>query len=184
MSNVIKHLIHQLKQNSSYWRVMGKPESTNDPGIEHFLNMLSGINRWKGGVIPDIVGTVKLPQAVTLLPHHEHLVWGRLPANSPVSAGSGVRRCSKFPHTHKKNVMVGRAVATMSGDRWVPVKIINSSNKQITLRRNAKLADVFPCAALEDLDVDVPHSPAKDLQVHNQSMHNAHPPLSSALVML
>lgn len=89
-SNVIKHLIHHLKQNSSYWRVIEKPESMNDLGIEHFLNMLSGINRWKGSVIPDIIGTAKLTQAITLMPHHEHLVWGRLPANSPVSAGGAI----------------------------------------------------------------------------------------------
>lgn len=135
--------------------------------------MLSGINRWKGSVIPDIIGTAKLTQAVTLLPHHEHLVWGRLPANSPVSAGSAILIDAPSFHTHKKNITVGRAVVTMSGDRWVPVKIVKPSDKQITLRLNAKLADVFPCVALEDSDVNAPHSPQKDIQVHNESMPEA-----------
>ena len=150
-SNVIKHLIHHLKQTQSYWRVMNKPESTDDPAVKHFLNMLSGVNRWKGNVIPDIIGTVKFTQAVTLLPHHEHLVWGRLPVNAPVSEGSAVLVDAPRSQPHKKNLMVGRAVLTMSGDRWVPVKIINSSDKQVTLRRNAKVADVFPCVDFGEL---------------------------------
>ena len=31
--------------------------------------------------------------------------------------------------------------------------VVNPSDKAITLKRNCKLADVFPCLAVEDLDV-------------------------------
>ena len=172
-SNVIKHLICQLKQTPSYWRVMNKPESTDDSEVEHFLNMLSGVNRWKGKVIPDIIGTAKLTQAVTLLPRHEHLVWARLPVSAPVSEGSAVLVDAPRSQSHKKNIMVGRAVATMSGDRWVPVKIINPSDKPVTLRRNAKVADVFPCVALEDLEMSGVHTPRTNLQVHSQDIRVA-----------
>ena len=36
-------------------------------------------------------------------------------------------------------------------DRWVPVKLINPSSMAVTLRRNCKIADVFPCVAVEEL---------------------------------
>ena len=104
-TNVIKYLIGQLKQTPMYWRVVSKPETTNELEVEQFLNMLSGLNRWKGDKIPDVVGTVKLTQAVTLLPKHEHLVWGKLPASSPVSAGSAILVEPPRSPTHKKNVM-------------------------------------------------------------------------------
>ena len=172
-SNVIKHLIHQFKLTPSYWRVMNKPESTDDPEVEHFLNMLSGVNRWKGNVIPDIIGTAKLTQAVTLLPRHEHLVWAGLPVNAPVSEGSAVLVDAPRSQSHKKNIMVGRAVATMLGDRWVPVKIINQSDKRVTLRRNAKVANVFPCIALEDLEMSGAHTLSTNIQVQSQNVHVA-----------
>ncbi|KAL1277422.1 hypothetical protein QQF64_024095 [Cirrhinus molitorella] len=38
------------------------------------------------------------------------------------------------------------------GDGWLPVKMINPTNSEIVLRRNAKLADIYPCIALEDFD--------------------------------
>lgn len=52
-----------------------------------------------------------------------------------------------------RNILVGRVVTPMSGDRWIPVKVLNPTQKAITLRRNAKLADVFPCLAMEDLPI-------------------------------
>lgn len=36
----------------------------------------------------------------------------------------------------------------------VPFKVINPSPKPLTVRRNAKIAEVFPCMALEDFDTD------------------------------
>lgn len=41
-------------------------------------------NEIEGGLIPDKIGTVKLPHAVTLLPEFEHLICSRLPKNVPV----------------------------------------------------------------------------------------------------
>lgn len=41
-------------------------------------------------------------------------------------------------------------MATLWADGCIPVKVINPSSVPITLRRNAKLADIYPCLALED----------------------------------
>ncbi|KAJ8355229.1 hypothetical protein AAFF_G00084320 [Aldrovandia affinis] len=41
----------------------------------------------------------------------------------------------------------------VGGDRWIPVKVLNPTQRAITLRRNAKIADVFPCLAVEDLPI-------------------------------
>lgn len=49
-----------------------------------------------------------------------------------------------------RNILVGRVVTPLWGDRWVLLKIVNLSDKVVTLRRNAKLADVSPCIATED----------------------------------
>lgn len=54
-----------------------------------------------------------------------------------------------------RGVLVAKIVTTLWGDRWVPLKLINTSNKPVLLRRNAKLADVYPVVALEDMDVAV-----------------------------
>lgn len=169
-SNVIKQLLRQFKKNPSYWRVMSKAESSGESGIEQFLSMLSGITRWKGDVIPDTIGTVKLANAVTLTPRHEHIVWGKLPGVAPVSQGSAIEvGPSKF-QSHKRNIIIiGRTVASMSGDRWVPVKIVNTSDKPVTLRRNTKLADILPCVALEDFELNMDHAHDTELRAQNQS---------------
>ncbi|KAJ8366665.1 hypothetical protein AAFF_G00345610 [Aldrovandia affinis] len=86
-TNVLKHLLRRFKQDPSYWRVMNQADSSGEQSIEQFLSMLSGITRWKGDRIPDTIGTVKLTSAVTLMPRHEHIVWGKLPSNAPVSEG-------------------------------------------------------------------------------------------------
>ena len=44
------------------------------------------------------------------------------------------------------------------------MKIINSTNEPIALKRNTKLADVFLCVAAEDL------SQPEHIQVHSQSL--------------
>ncbi len=55
---------------------------TTGPDVEGMMTFLPGVHRWKGEEVPDIVETVKINQAVTLLPGHEHLVWGKLPEKS------------------------------------------------------------------------------------------------------
>lgn len=89
-TNVVKYLLKQFKQSTQFWRVLSRPESADAPEIMQFLNMLSGINRWHGDSIPDVIGTAKLTKAVTLLPRQEHLVWSRLPPSSALSEGSTV----------------------------------------------------------------------------------------------
>ncbi|KAJ8347405.1 hypothetical protein AAFF_G00207800 [Aldrovandia affinis] len=168
-TNVLKYLLRRFKQDPSYWRVMNQADSSGEQSIEQFLSMLSGITRWKGDRIPDTIGTVKLTSAVTLMPRHEHIVWGKLPSNAPVSEGSAIVVEPSRSQSHRKNILVGRTVASMSGDRWVPVKVVNPSDKPVTLRRNMKLADVSPCVALEDFELKVDHPPDTELKTHNQS---------------
>lgn len=152
-SNVIKHLLHELKSDDSYWDLASRREYQSDPGIEHFLSMFTNVDRWKGGAIPDKIGTVKLTQAVTLLPRHEHLVWGRLPANVPMSPGSTVVIEPTNSKAMPRDILVGRLVTPLWGDRWVPLTVVNPTDREITLKRNSKLADVSPCLAIEDLEV-------------------------------
>lgn len=47
---------------------------------------------------------------------------------------------------------MARTVTPLWGDRWIPLKIMNATDNSITIRRNAKLADIYTCLALEDLD--------------------------------
>lgn len=49
-------------------------------------------------------------------------------------------------------MLVSRLVTLLWGDGWVPLKLINMSHQQILLRRNAEIADVFACVALEDME--------------------------------
>lgn len=114
---------------------------------------MSNVQSWRGNTIPEKVGTVKLKRAVTL-----HLVWGRLSKSSSMSAGSTVIVEPTSSRAAPRNVLVGRVVTPLWGDGWVPMKVINPSMKPITLRRNAKLVDVYPCLALEDLDDNITHN--------------------------
>lgn len=152
-SNVIKHVIRVLKGDNDYWNMASRPEHRSDPDIEQFLSIFTNVERWRGIEVPDKIGTVKLTQAVTLLPSHEHLVWGRLPASVPMSLGSTVVVESTNSKAMPRGVLVGRLVTPLWGDRWVPMTVVNPSDKAITLKRNCKLADVFPCLAIKDLDV-------------------------------
>lgn len=97
---------------------------------------------------------MRLKKAVMLQPMRENLVWGRLPQDSEVSVGSTVvieaLSCSTVP----QNVLVGRVVCPLWGDGWLPVKVVNPATKPVKIRRNAMLIDVFPCVALEDLEID------------------------------
>ena len=152
-TNVIKYLIQRLKGSEKYWEMMsvpGYPEDGEDR--TRFLAMLAGVHRWVGEEVPDVVGTVKLHQAVTLLPGQEHLVWGKLPAASRGPPGSTVVVEPTKSRSMPRNILVGRVVTPLWGDGWVPMKIINPTDSPITLRRNAKIADVSPCMALEDMD--------------------------------
>ncbi|KAJ8349066.1 hypothetical protein SKAU_G00276550 [Synaphobranchus kaupii] len=55
----------------------------------------------------------------------------------------------------------------MWGDRWLPMKIMNPTSEPVVLKRNTKLADVFPCIAAEDL------SQPDHIQAFSQSVASA-----------
>ncbi|KAK3553758.1 hypothetical protein QTP70_009186 [Hemibagrus guttatus] len=148
--NSLLNIILNVKDAPEFVFPFANYTNCPEPGLK-FLNMLSSINRCKGDKVPDIVGTAKLTQAITLLPRQEHLVWGKLLLNIPASMGSTILIEPARARTHKKSIMVRRVIASMSGDGWVPFRIINPLDKPITLKRNSKIADVFPVVAVEDL---------------------------------
>lgn len=152
-TNVIKYVVHKLKQSDRYWEVISRPNGA-DADNDDFLAMLAGMHRWNGDAVPDIVGTVRLNQAVTLSPGHEHLVWGKLPVKTRGSPGSAVVVEPTGARSAPRNILVGRVVTPLWADGWVPLKIINPGDKPVTLKRNAKIADVYPCIALEDVSSD------------------------------
>lgn len=67
-SNVLKHLMHTLKNNVDYWKLTSAGCKHSLTDYEHFLDMMSCITRWRGREVSDKIGSVKLPRAVTLLP--------------------------------------------------------------------------------------------------------------------
>lgn len=150
-TNVIKYLTHRFKESDRYWEMVSEPGSPDDGGRDDFLAMLAGVHRWKGEEVPDVVGTVKLNRAITLLPGHEHLVWGKLPEKSRGHPGCTVLVEPTKSRSIPRNILVGRVVTPLWGDGWVPMKVINPTDRPVSLRRNAKLADVYPCIALEDV---------------------------------
>ncbi|KAK0139547.1 Transposon Ty3-I Gag-Pol polyprotein [Merluccius polli] len=164
-TNLLKHLLRQFKQDPSYWRVMSKADSTGEPGIEQFLSMLSGITRWKGDIIPDVIGTVKLDNAVTLMPKQEHIVWGKLPGKAPISEGSTILVEPSKSHSNPEKHH-GREKCGINEWR----QVANPSDKPVTLRRNMKLADVSPCVALEDFELGVDYVADTELKAQGQSV--------------
>lgn len=160
-TNVIRHIVKHFRQSNTYWKLMSIPDPLLSEDNQ-FLQMLASLDRWRGNAIPDKVGTVKLKSAITLSPESEHLVWGKLPASAPLSVGSTVLVEPTVSRVRPRNILVGRLVTPLWGDRWVPVKIVNPSPKPITLRRNAKIADVYPCLALEDFENFAPPDPLVD----------------------
>ncbi|KAJ8341924.1 hypothetical protein SKAU_G00342150 [Synaphobranchus kaupii] len=152
-TNVLKHIMHQMKNSDEYWRLISNGSPQSSPECAQFLDVMASVSRWRGEETPSKVGTVKLTQAVTVLARQEHLVWGRLPSNVPMSLGSTVVVEPTSSKSMPGNIMVGRVVTPLWGDRWIPMKITNLSDKPITLKRNCKLADVSPCLAAEDFEV-------------------------------
>lgn len=150
-TNVIRFLMHQLKITSDYWRLVSSGSLL--PECEQFLDLMANTSRWRAEELPDRIGTVKLQQSVTLLARKEHLVWGKLPKNVPMSQGSTVIIEPTTSKSIPRNIMVGRVITPLWGDRWVPIKVTNLSDKPITLKRNSKLADVSPCLAVEDFEL-------------------------------
>lgn len=101
--------------------------------------------------LPEKIGTAEMRQAVTLLPQQEYVVWGKLPPSALVSPGSTVVVKPSSSRSSLRNIMVGWALTPMWCDRWVPLKVLSPTNEAVTLRCNAKVADVYPCVPAEDL---------------------------------
>lgn len=120
-SNAIKHILTQLKGTDGYWRLVSSPDNCQTDDHSQFLSLLSNTERWRGNLIPDKVGTVKVKSCVTLNPRNEYLIWGRLPESAVMSAGSTVVVEPTQSKARPKQVLVGRVVTPLWGDRWVPV---------------------------------------------------------------
>lgn len=120
--------------------------------------------------MPDFIETVKLVQAVTLLLKQEPLVWGKLPTASPLSEGSAVLVEPSKTQTRKKNIIVSRSVASMNGERWIPVRNLNTSKEAVSLKHHTKVADVSSCIAIEDLDVTSEQTPIAQVRAQNQTL--------------
>lgn len=151
-TNVIKHVLRESKRCPAYWNALSHPCLNDDQESERFLSMLAGMERWKGEEIPDKIGTVRCTSAVCLEPGREYLVWGKLNKSCVISPGSTVITEPTTSRSAPRHVLVARLVTPLWGDGWVPLKLINLSHQQVLLRRNAKIADLFACVALEDLE--------------------------------
>ncbi|KAL4009159.1 hypothetical protein ACER0C_003011 [Sarotherodon galilaeus] len=140
-SNVIRPIIQKMKADTKYWELINSNYTGTD--CEDFLQLLRCISRWY----------VRLRESVTLLPQKEYVVWGKLPTSALVSPGSAIVVEPTSARSTPKNIMVGCIITPMWGDRWVRMKVLNPTESPVTLHRNAKIADVFPCIAVEDLPI-------------------------------
>ncbi|CAL9683192.1 unnamed protein product [Knipowitschia caucasica] len=150
-TNVIRYLMRQLKATNDYVRFVSS--GSVSPECEQFLDLMANSSLCEGDELPDRIGTVNLRQSVTLLARQEHLVWGKLPKNTPMSPGSTVLVEPTSSKSMPRHIMVGRIVTPLWGDRWVPMKVTNLSDKPVTLKRNAKIADVSSCVAVEEFEI-------------------------------
>lgn len=132
-TNVIRFLMHQLKITSECWCLSSSGSLPLE--CEQFLNLMSNPCQWRNGEPPDKIGTVKLQQSVTLLAKQEHLVWGKLPNNVPLLPGSTVIVEPTSSKSMPRNIMIGRVITPLWGDRWIPMKVTNLSDKPIYLRK-------------------------------------------------
>lgn len=121
-----------------------------------------------------------MKQSVTLAPQHEHLVWGKLKEQVPLSVGSTVLIEPTSSKAAPRNVMVACTVCPLWGDKWIPLKVINLLNHSIVFRRNAKLADVHTCAALEDLELSATTSTCSSNVQTLQTIPDTEPENASA----
>lgn len=80
-TKVIKHILRVSKQCDNYWKAVSAPCITDDTESEQFLNMLAGINHWRGDNISNKIGRVRCNSAICLDRGHEYLVRGKLNKN-------------------------------------------------------------------------------------------------------
>ncbi len=150
-SNLLKHLIHQLRSSAELLTSVSGWECDNiEPN--KLIDLLANVEKWRNATVPDLVRTVKIKKAVSLEPMTENLVWGRLQSTHDISAGSAIILEPSRVKSRPKSVLVRKTVALIRRDGWVPLKVINPSEKAINLKRNDTLADAFPCMVLQDFD--------------------------------
>lgn len=87
-TNLLKPIIKRFKANKAYWRILGKPDSSQWQEASELICFLAKLERWRWDKIPDRVGTVRLKKAVTLKPMSEHVVWACLPPRTKLSVDS------------------------------------------------------------------------------------------------
>lgn len=73
-----------------------------------------------------------LKQCITLAPQHEHLVWGKLKEQVPLSIRSTIVVKPKTSKSSPRNVLVAHTVCPLWGDKWIPMKVVNLLNHQRT----------------------------------------------------
>lgn len=150
-SNAIKWLISQMKETVSGQNITPSMDNAQNGSLPHLLSLLSNSDQCEGGAMPNKMGTAKLKRSVTLQPVSEHLVWAKLPASDISAVGSTVIIEPTQSKSRPAHILVGRVVTSLWGDGWVPVKKVNPTEKPLTLKRNAKVADVSPCLSVQDL---------------------------------
>ncbi|CAI5684485.1 unnamed protein product [Oreochromis niloticus] len=147
-SNLMRYLGNRLREEGDLGGECSKTLSAEEQPNKNLLSSMSGVVA--PGHVGDKIGTVKLKRAVTLEPLTEHLVWGRMQLVNSGEVGSAVVVEPTGSRSGPRSVMVGRTVAHLNSDGWLPVKVLNPFDKPLTLKRNMKLADVSPCAAVEN----------------------------------
>lgn len=85
--------------------------------------------------------------------------------------------------TMPRDIIIGRVVMPLWGDRWVPLKVTNLSDKPVTLKRNRKLADVFPCLAVSVM-LRCPHPRLRALSLSDIDIDSASHTAKESLVQL
>ena len=149
-NNAIKWLISQVKDTAKVQTVTSSASNAQD-NLPQLLSMLSSSNDKEGVTVSHRIGTAKLKRCVNLQPMSEHLVWAKLSAPDVSAVGSTVIIEPTQSKCRPPQILVGRVVTPLWGDGWVPVKIVNPTEKILTLKRNAKVADVSSCSSVQDL---------------------------------
>lgn len=84
--------------------------------------------------------------SVTHQPQSEHL-----PVNTAISVGRTLLVQPTQSKCSPKQIMVGWVIIPSWDDGWIHVKVINSTNHVLTLKRNSKIADNTTCIAVKEL---------------------------------
>lgn len=150
-SNAIKWLILQMKKTVSCQNITSPVTSFQSDSLPKLMSLLSSSDECKGGAVTNKIGTAKLKRCVTLQPMSESLVWAKLPESDVSAVGSTVIIEPTQSKARPAQILVGRVVTSLWGNGWVPVKIVNPTEKPLTLKKNAKVADVSPCLSVQDL---------------------------------